>query len=157
MLLLVNGAAFGLTMSAANEIVVKNVKVGSTCSFRDSGKGLFYVTNKSSQKIDIYVYPEQPKRSELKYNSRQIPDISWVRVIKSTFSIPPNNSTGTDLHISIPDDAGFAGQKYQFSLISEMIPYPGKGITCALALKTRVILNTLPYKEANLKNRTFKR
>jgi hypothetical protein len=120
------------------EAVVENLQIGQTYNLTRLANLNLIVTNTSDFAVDLRMDVLLPSGSEMREGAEPIPDTSWVKLSRNLFTLGPNEKAKADIIISIPDDDGLLGRKYQVMIWSHTLG-SGAGMFLAYGLKTRLI------------------
>lgn len=102
------------------------------------------VKNTDSSSIEIEVEVIKPSLSELKEDYNQIPDIRWITIEKSSFTIEAGKWIETNVFIEVPKDkrrkfrCQWRGNKYQAYLLTKTV---GGGGRIQAGLKSRILFS----------------
>lgn len=127
------------------EIKVENITPGDTISITGIANKPFTVKNTSGHTVRLKVDVVAPEPGELKHGYEPIPDASWVKLEKDGFDIAPGEEARTQVTLLIPKKGKYYGKKYQVYLWSHTVP-SGGGMSIAVGLKSRFLLETVPRK-----------
>ncbi len=100
------------------EVTIKNLKIGQTYSLKDLINFPLRVINTGSQTVDLEVETIRVSTASLKRGFEPLPDLSWVQVEQSTFTIAPQHEAVTDITVSIPNDPKLLGRRFQADIWS---------------------------------------
>lgn len=123
------------------EVVIENLQVGQTYNLKDLANLSLIVTNTSDFTLDLKMDVLVPSDGELKLEAQAIPDVSWVELTQSLYTVEPGTHAVSDIMISIPDDEQYMGKTYQVVIWSHSLAIPGQGMTMAYGLKSRIIFS----------------
>lgn len=124
------------------EVVIENLQVGKSYNLKELANVSLIVTNTSEFTVHLKMEPLQSGDSELKQGSAPIPDISWVKLSESTFTLAPSDKAISDIILSIPDEDQYLGKKYQVMIWSHTLAGSESGMFLAYGLKSRIIFTT---------------
>jgi hypothetical protein len=118
------------------KVVIENLSIGKTYSTAKLSNTSLTVMNSSEGRIglEMEIFKPLPGR-ELPEGCESIPDTSWIRLDKYAFSIAPGEEAGTNVNISIPENAAYKGKKYIVYILSRTT----EG-TIRMALESALIL-----------------
>lgn len=124
------------------EVVIENLQVGKSYNLKELANLSLIVTNTSEFTVNLKIEALQSGDSELKQGSAPIPDISWVKLSESTFTLAPSYKAISDIILSIPDEDQYLGKKYQVMIWSHTLGGSEGGMFLAYGLKSRIIFTT---------------
>ncbi len=119
------------------EVEVKGLKIGRTYSLKDLVNFPLRITNSGDVATDIKVSVWPPGNGEGKQGYEPIPNINWIHLSQSTFTIYPGMDGVTDVIISIPNDPKLLGRRFIAYLWSES---QNKGFL-GVGLKSRILIS----------------
>jgi hypothetical protein len=113
----------GLGLSTRFSVVtVEDLQPGQRYNVREKSPVPFSITNTSENnvelKIDVTLPSTDRYESMASAGFEPIPDVSWVTVAQTTFTIPAGQTVETDVFIAIPDENRYRGKRYQVHLHS---------------------------------------
>ncbi len=129
-------ATRGLSTKFA-EVEVKGLKIGRTYSLQDLVNFPLRISNTGNEAIDIKVSVWPPRHGEGKTGYEPIPNINWIHLSQSTFTIYPGMDGVTDVVISVPNDPKLLGRRFIAYLWSES---QNKGFL-GVGLKSRLLIS----------------
>jgi len=124
--------AGGLSTSFG-DIFIENLQLGEEYSTKDLINLPLMVKNDSAFTMDMKVEVMIPAKQDLREGFEALPDPSWIRLAKSTFTVQPGGFAETDVFIKIPKDIKLKGKQYQLYLHSYTIPRKDSNISVGLA------------------------
>jgi len=133
-----------------SDVILAGMTPGMVYSLKKERNIPYTVANYAESKREIEVTIKKPSKSQLKDNYESVPDVSWVTVFPSRFSLEPGEEMDCDLIISIPPDEEYANRHYQTMIISQSAGKPGigaMGIGLNFALASRLRFSTGPRPE----------
>ena len=139
------------------EVYVKNLKIGMTYSLDKLINFPLRITNESDSALDINSTVIGVSTAEVKPGFEPIPNINWVKLSQQHFpSVQPMHEAVTDVIISIPNDKGLLGRKFEVDIWSRSSGAKGMFES---ALKSRLLLfiDSNPPSEAELKKKFVNR
>jgi hypothetical protein len=156
-------AAVLLTLAAAplrasglrtpfGEVVVRHLKIGQTYSMYKLVNLPLRVVNTGRDTVYLTIEPVRISTGEARRGYEPVPDLAWVRVAKSSFTVAPNREAATDLIISIPNDASLLGRRFEADIWSHTQSARG---TVAVGLQSRLLMqiDSTPPNEEELKQK----
>lgn len=132
-----------------NEILVENLKPGSSYSLSKIANYPYNIKNKGDRRIKIKIEPVKSDKSKLRKQFQNIPDINWIKMDPEHIELNPGEIGYSDIVIAIPDENEYYGKKYQVNILSETIN-PG-GFAVGLAVESRLLFTT-PEKGIRINN-----
>jgi hypothetical protein len=93
------------------EVVIRNLKIGQTYSMYKLLNLPMRVVNTGDENIDLKIVTVRP--TMLNEGYEEVPSLDWVRLSQSTFTVAPNREANTDITITIPNDPGLLGRRFQ--------------------------------------------
>ncbi|MBA3065314.1 hypothetical protein KJ633_00545 [bacterium] len=137
-----------------SDVILAGMTPGMVYSLKKERNIPYTVVNYAESKRDIEVTIEKPSKSQLKENYEPVPDVSWVTVFPSRFSLESGEERDCDLIISIPPDEEYANRHYQTMIVSQSAGKPasgqtGIGLNFALASRLRFSTGPRPEKALN--------
>jgi len=131
-----------------SDVILANMKPGMVYSLKKE-KGIpFTVENNIDQKREVEVTIKVPTAGQLKENYEPIPDVSWISVFPSRFTLGPHESMDCDIVIAIPPDEKYANRHFQAMIETKSAGKPGgPGLSINLALASRIRFSTGPRPE----------
>lgn len=130
--------ASGLRCSIG-EVVIENLKIGQSYSLKTLANLPLSVTNTGQQAVTVRVEPLVPGESESRLGAEPIPAIGWAKAQPDSFQLAPQETKAVELVLTIPDDEGFFGKKFQVTFWSHTLAQPGDLL--AVGLNSRVIFS----------------
>jgi len=127
---------------APSELIIKDVIVGKKNKLSELTNRLFRVSSTDENSVDVRLYVEIPNSDEIKDGCEPLPNISWIEIEKTTFTLTSYGIGETEVYIRIPSNKKYRNKRYQLYIISETVP-KGPGLVCGIALKTRIIFETI--------------
>ncbi len=103
------------------EVTIKNLKIGQTYSLKDLINFPLRVINTGSESVQLDIQTRRVPATSLKRGFEPVPDLSWVKVEQSTFTISPQQEAITDVVVSIPDDPKLLGRRFQADIWTRQI------------------------------------
>lgn len=145
-LMLVTSVAMGAGLKTYfGEVVVENLWIGQIYNLRDLINLPLEVVNTSDYPVDLEIELEYPSGRPLRDGYEPIPNLDWIKLTKTYFTVAPGGSAITDVIVSIPDDEKYLGKKYQVNIWSHMVP--GKRAIAA-GLLSRLLITIAPERKA---------
>ncbi len=99
------------------EVTLDQVKIGQSVRLRVP----LSITNMGASSTRIKVDAVTPEPSRLRDGYEAIPDPSWIRFERDTFTVEPNETELTDVILDVPYDVAYLGKKYQVIVSSRSI------------------------------------
>lgn len=129
-------------------LFLENLGVGKTYSIFDLAAEPLKVVNVSDSTVDLEIEIGYPAQHQLRPGFEAIPDISWVKLEKSSFRLEPGQMALADFTISIPKDENYVNKMYQFYIWSHVVKIAavGGGMPIFPAVKGFVCFTTSPVK-----------
>ena len=124
--------------TAFGEIVFRDVEMGfrrSNSMEAEYGSPLT-IQNTSDRDLDLKIEPIYPREDELVEGYEAIPDLSWITVEQQDFHVPAGTEAATDIIITVPMAAEYAGKKYQAYIWSRTV-----GLSLGAGLKSRLLFS----------------
>jgi hypothetical protein len=118
------------------EVSVSNLKIGKTYSLAETVNFPLRVANLEAFPVELSVRPHAPTEEELKPGYERIPDISWIALQRTSFTVPGNMEAVTDVIISIPNDESLLGRRFCAYLHTQTENKSAMGV----GLKSRLLL-----------------
>ncbi len=150
-ILFLTGTLFGQMHSLGvkfSDVILSGMKPGMVYSLKKEEGIPFTVINHTKKKADVEVTIGKPIKSQMKENYEPIPDVSWISVFPSRFSLGQNEEMDCDIIISIPPDEKYANRHFQAMIHTESAGKPGgRGISISMALESRIRFSTGPRPE----------
>lgn len=112
--LLFNKLFSGGLSSPNGAMYMYNLKIGQEYSLKQLLGYPFRVTYKGKYPVDLKITLEKPTTNFGEYEP--IPDLSWVQLERSEFSLDPGETAETDVILKIPNDEKYLGKKYRVIL-----------------------------------------
>jgi len=116
------------------KVLVEDLPVGKAYSMEQESKTPLIITNTSSQKVKLVIKLLYPHESELEEGFEPVPDIEWIELSQTEFTIEPGESAKTDVIIHIPDEEQYRGKKYQMYIWSHTT-----GTSIGVGLKSKLL------------------
>ncbi len=91
------------------EVTLDQVKIGQSVRLRVP----LTITNLGANSARIKVDAVTPAPFELRDGYEAIPDPSWIRFERDTFTVEPNETEQTDVILDVPYDVAYLGKRYQ--------------------------------------------
>jgi len=135
------------------DVLISNLWIGETYSTKELINLPLRVKNDSPYEVDMRVEVMIPSEGDLKEGFEPIPDPSWIRFERSTFTVTPGGMAETDVFISIPKDKNLRGKQFQVYLHSYTVPKPGKTVVMSVGLASRLLF-TIAEKETVRRKRS---
>ena len=119
------GMVLGLTSMAQaaglstefGEVRLQDLRIDRRYSFSELTGSPFRVENTSlEESVTLRIEVLAPQPSELKPGFEAIPEVSWLTLDRSEFTLGPKESALTDLMIVIPKDPALQGRGFQVYL-----------------------------------------
>ncbi len=116
LLLLVFDKLFAGGLSSPNAAMyLSNLKIGQEYSLKQLLGYPFRVTYKGRYPVDLRIDLQKPTTSTPD-GYEPIPDLSWIQLQKTEFSLDPGETAETDIIIKIPNDESLLGKKFHVSI-----------------------------------------
>ncbi|MEE9523006.1 MAG: hypothetical protein V3W05_09395, partial [candidate division NC10 bacterium] len=90
-------------------VTLDQVKIGQSVRLRVP----LSITNLGANGTRIKVDAVTPAPFELRDGYESIPDPSWIRFERDTFTVEPNETALTDVILDVPYDVAYLGKRYQ--------------------------------------------
>jgi len=124
--------------SPCGSMYLGNLKIGQTYSLQKLLGYPFSVTYKGRYMVDLNIALVKPSTTTSD-GYEPIPDLNWIKIQKTEFSLDPGQTAETDILITIPDDEKYLGKKYKVDILpctsAPKIPgVAGSGIVFSSAL-----------------------
>lgn len=135
-------ALMGLRSKFA-EVSVEHLKIGRSYSMLELMNFPLRVMNTGTEPMPLSVTVLPPAvAGEFREGYEPIPDVGWIHLQQSSFTVPPGIEGVTDVVITIPDDPALMGRRFVVYLWtkSENLAYTGVG------LKSRLLLSVSSQK-----------
>lgn len=137
-LLAFSAACFGGKLTATAEVLIEGIGAGSVYS---ATKALL-VKNDSESRLELEIRPVLPDRGLLRKGFERIPDIKWVKTGVNKITLEPGQSETINVIISIPGVKKARGRRYQFHVLSLVIPPSNSGIRVSSAIESVFLVTT---------------
>ncbi|MCX7716708.1 MAG: hypothetical protein N2Z73_04755 [Endomicrobia bacterium] len=121
---------------------LSNLKIGQEYSLKQLLGFPFQVTYKGKSPVDLKIELYKPTTTTFD-GYEPIPDLNWIQIHKTEFSLDPGETAETDIIIKIPNDESLLGRKFHVSITPVTGPPKGDdrawlafsvGIVCKLYL-----------------------
>jgi len=112
---------YGSISTPTADIVVSNLRIGQTYNLTEIANMPFRVKNIGIERR-IVLTLIKPTTSQVKEGYEPIPDINWVTLLKTDFSLMPGETAASDIIIKIPDDESLLGRKFEVKIRAETRP-----------------------------------
>ena len=99
------------------EVTLDQVQIGQSVRLRVP----LTITNLGANSARIKVDAVTPKPFELRDGYEAIPDPSWIRFERDTFTVEPNETEQTVVILDVPYDVAYLGKRYQVTIFSRSI------------------------------------
>lgn len=138
-------ATMGLRSKFA-EVHVEKLKIGKTYSLAELVNLPLRVTNTGTESLDLGIEVVAPRvAGEFREGYEPIPDTRWIRVERSSFTVPPGIEAATDVIISIPNDPALLGRRFVVYIWTHSENLSNTGI----GLKGRLLLSISSQKPSD--------
>jgi len=126
------------------DFVLSNMQPGMVYSLKENREVSFTVVNNAEEQRNIEVRIAPPRESQLREGYESVPDVSWVTVYPSFFSLEPGESMDCDLIISIPHEERYQDRHFQAMIVTESAGRPGgaHGVSINFSLVNRIRFST---------------
>ena len=104
------GAGLRTTMGHIN---IENLAIGQMFSLEKNSGSPFTVSNSGDEDTDISIEVLKPGDSEAAGGFEPIPDVRWIKLDETEFTIPANGKAATEVTIEIPNEEIYRGKAYQ--------------------------------------------
>jgi hypothetical protein len=115
------------------EVLVENLQIGRTYNTQDLIGLPLRVKNESDEPIELLMEPVAPRPDPARKDYEPIPDLSWVRLERTSHTVAPNAEAVSNVFLSIPADPKLKGRRFMVSLHSYTVP-PKAGGTAAISV-----------------------
>jgi hypothetical protein len=113
---LLNSYIFSGGLSSPNAAMyLSNLKIGQEYSLKQLLGYPFSVTYKGKYPVDLRIDLIKPSTTTAD-GYEPIPDLSWIQLQKTEFSLDPGETAETDIIIKIPNDESLLGKKFHVSI-----------------------------------------
>jgi len=113
---LLNSYIFSGGLSSPNAAMyLSNLKIGQEYSLKQLLGYPFRVTYKGKYPVDLRIDLIKPSTTTAD-GYEPIPDLSWIQLQKTEFSLDPGETAETDIIIKIPNDESLLGKKFHVSI-----------------------------------------
>jgi hypothetical protein len=113
---LLNSYIFSGGLSSPNAAMyISNLKIGQEYSLKQLLGYPFSVTYKGKFPVDLRIELIKPATTT-NDGYEPIPDLSWIQLQKTEFSLDPGETAETDIIIKIPNDESLLGKKFHVSI-----------------------------------------
>jgi hypothetical protein len=113
---LLNSYIFSGGLSSPNAAMyLSNLKIGQEYSLKQLLGYPFSVTYKGKFPVDLRIELIRPTTTT-NDGYEPIPDLSWIQLQKTEFSLEPGETAETDIIIKIPNDESLLGKKFHVSI-----------------------------------------
>jgi hypothetical protein len=94
---------------------LSNLKIGQEYSLKQLLGYPFRVTYKGKYPVDLRIDLIKPSTTTAE-GYEPLPDLSWIQLQKTEFSLDPGETAETDIIIKIPNDESLLGKKFHVSI-----------------------------------------
>jgi hypothetical protein len=113
---LLNSYIFSGGLSSPNAAMyLSNLKIGQEYSLKQLLGYPFRVTYKGKYPVDLRIDLIKPSTTTAE-GYEPLPDLSWIQLQKTEFSLDPGETAETDIIIKIPNDESLLGKKFHVSI-----------------------------------------
>jgi len=144
-------AAMGLR-TQFGEVVVRNIQIGRTYSLYKLLNLPFRMVNTGSKTANLEIKLIRISSADLRPGYSPLPDLSWVKLEKNEFQVPPGHEAVTDIIISIPNDPKLMGRRFEADIWSR-----NKDVSSmySVAILSRLLLqvSSIPPTDKELKEK----
>lgn len=113
---IINSLIYAGGLSSPNALMfLSNLKIGQEYSLKQLLGYPFQVTYRGKYPVDLKIDLIKPDTSTPD-GYEPIPDLSWIQLQKSEFSLDPGETAETDIIIKIPNDESLLGRKFHVSI-----------------------------------------
>lgn len=122
-----------------------NLKIGQEYSLKQLLGYPFQVTYRGKYPVDLKIDLIKPTTTSDNYEP--IPDLSWIQLQKSEFSLDPGETAETDIIIKIPNNETLLGKKFHVSLAPQTSAPKGDNrtwLTFSVGLICKLYLGIAP-------------
>ena len=123
----------GSLSTTFGDIYIENLQPGEEYGTKDLINLPLRIKNDSSFEVFIKVEVMVPSKQEIKEGFDPLPDASWIRLERSTFTVESGGLAETDVFINVPKDNKLRGKRYQLYLHSYTMPTKERNISVGLA------------------------
>ena len=99
--------------SRFSDVILENLSIGGNYNMTQIKNLPLTIINNSSIEMPMQVEVEAPAKTELQEGYEPIPDVTWVKILPSQFTLAPHARNLSDIVISIPNDPKLVGKSYQ--------------------------------------------
>ncbi len=125
------------------DVTLGGLNPGMVYSVKQNQNLPYQVTNMTDKTVTVEVVVEKPRQRELRDGYEPVPDISWVRISPSVFTLKPGESTDCDVVVAIPPQDEYADRHFQAMLVTQTLEEPGlHGVSISFALASRLRFST---------------
>lgn len=103
------------------DIVVTNLRIGQAYNLTEIASMPFRVKNHGIERR-IKITLLKPATSQTREGFEPVPDLLWVTLPKTEFSVLPGETAETDIILKIPDDEALLGRKFEAKIRAETRP-----------------------------------
>jgi hypothetical protein len=130
--------AAGLSTSFG-EILIENLQIGRTYNTKELINLPLLVRNTMSEPIELEMVVRKPSPGEKKTGFEPIPDLSWIRLEKSSHVVLPGQEAVSNVYITIPKDPKLKGRRFFVQLESHTIPPKKPGAALSVGIGSRLL------------------
>ncbi|MCX5713240.1 MAG: hypothetical protein NT033_00160 [Candidatus Omnitrophica bacterium] len=109
---------------------------------RKDSKFPLVIKNESDKKVNLKLEILIPKEEEVQQGYEPLPDIKWITLENSSFTVEPNDEAETDVIINIPYDRQYIGRKFHVFILSCTT-----GASLGLGLKSKLLFSVGEVKD----------
>ncbi|MDW8055587.1 MAG: hypothetical protein RMJ13_02635 [Elusimicrobiota bacterium] len=125
---------------------ISNLKIGQEYSLKQLLGYPFQVSYRGRFPVDLTITLEKPTTTTSD-GYEPLPDLSWVQLEKSGFSLDPGETAETDIIIKIPNDEKLLGKKFHLNISPVTGPPKGDnraGLVFAVGIVCKLYLAIAP-------------
>jgi hypothetical protein len=151
-LLLAAGAEASGLRTPFGEVVVRNLKIGQTYSLYKLVNLPLRVINTGDADVDLSIETIESTSDTLRAGYEALPNVEWIKVETSSFTLGPNREASSDLILSIPNDPKLLGRRFEGHIWSHTRSLHG---TYGVGIISRLMLHidSTPPTEDELKKK----
>ncbi|NTV52616.1 MAG: hypothetical protein HGA76_06350 [Candidatus Firestonebacteria bacterium] len=129
------------------EVFFENLRIGNTYDLSELTNMPFTLGNGQNKVIDMKIEVLKPLKNQLRSGFEPIPDVKWVVVKDTRFTVAAKGTFKTSIKLIIPNQKKYLGKKYQVCIETAEVHTEG-GINVAFAVTSKILFSTAPVQDA---------